>query len=50
MKSPLPVSLSGRDLLRIADLVPAEVDAILDLAEELKVDRAPRLAGRRRSA
>jgi ornithine carbamoyltransferase len=46
MKSPLPVSLAGRDLLRIADLVPAEIDAILDLAEELKVDRRPRLPGR----
>jgi ornithine carbamoyltransferase len=46
MKSPLPVSLAGRDLLRITDLVPAEVDAILDLAEELKVDRRPRLPGR----
>ena len=47
MKSPLPVSLAGRDLLRITDLVPAEVEAMLDLAEELKVDRTPRLPGRR---
>jgi ornithine carbamoyltransferase len=46
VKSPLPVSLSGRDLLKIGDLVPAEVEAILDLAEELKVDRRPRLPGR----
>ena len=46
MKSPLPVSLSGRDLLRITDLVPAEAEAILDLAEELKVDRSPRLPGK----
>ncbi len=46
MKSPLPVSLSGRDLLKIGDLVPAEVDAILDLAEELKLDRSPRLPGK----
>jgi ornithine carbamoyltransferase len=46
MKSPLPVSLSGRDLLRITDLVPAEVDAILDLADELKGDRSPRLPGK----
>jgi ornithine carbamoyltransferase len=46
VKSPLPVSLSGRDLLKIGDLVPAEVDAILDLAEELKLDRSPRLPGR----
>ena len=46
MKSPLPVSLSGRDLLRITDLVPAEAEAIFDLAEELKADRTPRLPGR----
>jgi ornithine carbamoyltransferase len=46
VKSPLPVSLSGRDLLKIGDLVPAEVDAILDLAEELKLDRSPRLPGK----
>jgi ornithine carbamoyltransferase len=46
VKSPLPVSLAGRDLLRISDLVPAEIDAILDLAEELKGDRRPRLPGR----
>jgi ornithine carbamoyltransferase len=46
VRAPLPVSLSGRDLLRVADLVPAEVDAILDLAEELRLDRSPRLLGR----
>jgi ornithine carbamoyltransferase len=46
VKSPLPVSLSGRDLLRIGDLVPAEVEAILDLAEELTHDPTPRLQGR----
>jgi ornithine carbamoyltransferase len=46
VKSPLPVSLSGRDLLRITDLVPAEAEAILDFAEELKVDRSPRLPGK----
>jgi ornithine carbamoyltransferase len=45
MKSPLPVSLKGRDLLRIGDLVPAEAEAILDLAAELKRDRTPRLPG-----
>jgi ornithine carbamoyltransferase len=45
MKSPLPVSLKGRDLLKIADLVPAEAEAILDLAAELKRDRTPRLPG-----
>jgi len=46
MKSPLPVSLSGRDLLRVHDLVPAEVEAIFDLTEELKLDRSPRLPGK----
>ena len=46
MKSPLPVSLAGRDLLRITDLVPAEIEAILDLAEELRGDRTPRLRGK----
>jgi ornithine carbamoyltransferase len=45
MKSPLPVSLRGRDLLRVGDLVPAEAEAILDLAAELKRDRSPRLPG-----
>src|SRR6202041_642455 len=45
MKSPLPVTLSGRDLLRIGDLVPAEVEAILDLATELRTDRRPRIPG-----
>jgi len=46
VKSPLPISLSGRDLLRITDLVPAEVEAIFDLAEELRIDRTPRLQGK----
>jgi ornithine carbamoyltransferase len=46
MMLPLPVDLSGRNLLRIGDLVPAEVEAILDLAGELKNDLTPRLAGR----
>jgi len=46
VKSPLPVSLAGRDLLRITDLVPAEIEAILDLAEELKGDRTPHLQGK----
>jgi ornithine carbamoyltransferase len=46
VKSPLPVSLAGRDLLRIGDLVPAEIEAIFDLAEELRGDRTPRLQGR----
>jgi ornithine carbamoyltransferase len=34
--APLHVSLAGRDLLRIADLVPAEAEAILDRAVELR--------------
>ena len=43
----LAVSLSGRDLLRSADLAPAEVEAVLELAAELKLDRyEPRLPGR----
>ncbi len=46
MTLPLPVELAGRSLLRIGDLAPAEVDAILDLAGELKDDLTPRLAGR----
>ncbi|HLX32122.1 MAG TPA: ornithine carbamoyltransferase [Gaiellaceae bacterium] len=32
----LTVGLAGRDLLRISDLVPAEAEAILDLAVELR--------------
>jgi ornithine carbamoyltransferase len=32
----LTVSLAGRDLLRIGDLVPAEAEAILDLAASLR--------------
>ena len=46
---PLPVDLAGRDLLRISDLVAAEVEAILDLAGELKGDLTPRLARGARS-
>jgi ornithine carbamoyltransferase len=38
MTTTLPVSLAGRDLLRISDLVPAEAAAILDLAVALKAD------------
>ena len=44
--SPLPVSLSGRDFLRVSDLVPAEVEALLDLAVALKADPKPHLAGK----
>jgi ornithine carbamoyltransferase len=36
--TPLSVSLAGRDLLRIGDLVPAEAEAILELAVELRAD------------
>jgi ornithine carbamoyltransferase len=40
------VSLTGRDLLRIADLSPAEAAAILDLAVELRAEpKQPLLAG-----
>jgi len=46
MTLPLSVDLTGRHLLRSSDLVAAEVDAILDLAGELKGDLTPRLAGR----
>ena len=42
----LTVSLTGRDLLRISDLVPAEADAILDLAVELRTEpKQPLLPG-----
>jgi len=34
--APLELSLAGRDLLRISDLAPAEAEAILDLAVELR--------------
>jgi ornithine carbamoyltransferase len=38
---PLEVTLAGRDLTRIGDLVPAEAEAILDLAAALKLDPRP---------
>jgi ornithine carbamoyltransferase len=38
---PLDVALTGRDLTRVSDLVPAEAEAILDLAAELKLDPQP---------
>ena len=42
----LTVSLAGRDLLRIDDLVPAEAERILDLATELRAQpKQPLLAG-----
>ena len=36
MTTPLEISLTGRDFLRISDLVPAEAEAILDRAVELQ--------------
>jgi ornithine carbamoyltransferase len=42
----IAVSLAGRDLLRISDLVPAEAEAILDRAVELRAEpKQPLLAG-----
>jgi ornithine carbamoyltransferase len=42
----LTLSLAGRDLLRIDDLVPAEAERILDLAVELRAQpKQPLLAG-----
>jgi ornithine carbamoyltransferase len=44
--APLAVSLAGRDLLRIGDLAPAEAEAVLDRAVELRAEpRQPLLAG-----
>ena len=40
---PLAVALAGRDLTRVSDLVPAEAEAILDLAAELKLEPEPLL-------
>jgi ornithine carbamoyltransferase len=37
------LSLKGRDLLRISDLSPAELESILDLAAELKANPQPLL-------
>ena len=44
MTTPLSVSLAGRDLLRISDLVPAEAERILDLAVELRANPRQPLA------
>ena len=48
MSSPLAVDLAGRDLLRPSDFVPAESEAVLDLAAELKAGtrHEPLLPGR----
>jgi ornithine carbamoyltransferase len=44
--APLTVSLAGRDLLRISDLAPAEAEAILDRAVELRAEpKQPLLPG-----
>jgi len=44
--APLIVSLARRDLLRISDLAPAEAEAILDRAVELRAEpKQPLLAG-----
>jgi ornithine carbamoyltransferase len=43
VSAPLAVTLAGRDLTRISDLVPAEAEAILDLAVELKLEPEPLL-------
>jgi ornithine carbamoyltransferase len=40
LPTPLPVDLHGRSHTRIADLTPAELEAILDLADDLKRRRA----------
>ncbi len=40
MTAPLQATLAGRDFLRIGDLVPAEAEAILDLAAELRAGRS----------
>ena len=37
------VSLKGRDLLRVGDFSPAEIEAVLDLATELKANPQPLL-------
>jgi ornithine carbamoyltransferase len=47
VRAPIEIALAGRDLLRISDLAPAEAEAILDLAVELRAEpRQPLLAGR----
>jgi ornithine carbamoyltransferase len=44
--APLTLSLTGRDLLRISDLAPAEAEAILDRAVQLRTEpKQPLLAG-----
>jgi ornithine carbamoyltransferase len=46
MTTPLHVSMAGRDLLCISDLVPADAETILDRAVELRAEpKQPLLAG-----
>src|SRR3954453_4456651 len=46
MTTPLEISLAGRDFLRSSDLVPAEAEAILDRAVELRLNpKQPLLPG-----
>ena len=46
MTTPLEISLAGRDFLRISNLVPAEAEAILDKAVELRLNpKQPLLPG-----
>jgi ornithine carbamoyltransferase len=42
LPAPLSVDLRGRSLLRIRDWAPAELEAVLDLADELKARQAAR--------
>jgi ornithine carbamoyltransferase len=46
MTTPLKTSLAGRDFLRVSDLAPAEAEAILDYAVELRLNpKQPLLPG-----
>jgi ornithine carbamoyltransferase len=45
MTTPVGTTLAGRDFLRIDDLAPAEAEAILDLAAEMKEGRRPLAPG-----
>jgi ornithine carbamoyltransferase len=46
VKSPLDIALTGRDLTKVADLVPAEAESILELALELKLEPLPLAPGK----
>jgi ornithine carbamoyltransferase len=46
MTAPLTTSLAGRDFLRVSDLAPAEAEAVLDYAVELRANpKQPLLPG-----